>query len=122
MWALCREISERMPTLSVDDVYRDAVREMPVFKEYHNMTEDGARTFDHAWKKLGKGWFTEIVDYEPDGEHVFIRAYYGSSQYNVKQMQRLINILLEQARSVGIPTPEDDYIQNLLEEYERKHT
>lgn len=118
MWALCRDIGEKVG-LTKDEVYRDAVREMPVYKDFHDMSEDAAKTLSVAWSKLGTGWFTEQVDYEPDGEHVIVRAYYGSSTYNTKQMSRLIDLLLEQARSVGVETPEDDYIKNLLEAYER---
>ena len=121
MWALCRDIGDKVG-LSKDEVYRDAVRAGNVYKDFHDMSEDNAETFKVAWGKLGTGWFAEQVDYEADGEHVVIRAYYGSSVYSVKQMQRLIDNLLQDAKAVGLETPEDDYIRNLLEEYERQHT
>lgn len=119
MWALCRDISEAVG-IPVDDVYKNAIREMPVYKDIGDLSEADASTLKTAWEKLGKGWVAEQVDYEPDGEHVVYRFYYGSSTYNVRQMQRLIDILLQDASAVGIPTPEEDYIRNLMEEYERQ--
>jgi len=119
MWALCRDISE-VVGIPVNEVYKNAIREMPVYKDIGDLSEADASTLKTAWEKLGKGWVAEQVDYEPDGEHVVYRFYYGSSTYNVRQMQRLIDILLQDAAAVGIPTPEEDYIRNLMEEYERQ--
>ena len=119
-WALCTEIGEAIRK-EKEDVYRDAIKLMPVYKDFHDMTEDEADTLRTAWGMLGTGWITEQVDFEPDGEHVIIRAYYGSSTYNTRQMSRLIDILIEDARSVGILTPDEERIRTLLKDWEEKH-
>ena len=119
MWALCGEIGDVLG-LSKEEVYRNAVREGNVYRDFHNMTEDEAKTLAHSWGLLGTGWFTERQDFEPDGEHLVIRAYYGSSTYNTRQMSRLIDRLVQDAKSVGIETADEEYIRGLLEEYERQ--
>lgn len=119
-WALCNEIAEAIRSTK-EDVYRDAIKQMPVYRDFHNMGETEAATLRAAWSRLGTGWITEQVDYEPDGEHVIIRAYYGSSTYNTKQMSRLIDLLMEDARAIGIVTPEEDKIRSLLRDWEKTH-
>lgn len=118
-WALCTEIAEKIRK-EKEDVYRDAITQMTVYKDFC-LTEDEAATFKAAWHKLGTGWVTEQVDYDADGDHVIIRAYYGSSTYNTKQMSRLIDILMEDARAVGVVTPDEDRIRSLLTDWEEKH-
>lgn len=118
-WALCTEIGEAIRK-EKESVYRDAIKNMSVYKDF-TLTESEALTFRAAWGKLGTGWVTEQVDYAPDGDHVIIRAYYGSSTYNTKQMSRLIDILIEDARSVGVATPDDERIRSLLTDWEEKH-
>ena len=44
------------------------------------------------------------MDYDRDGDRVVIRAYYGSSTYNTKQMARLIDSIVEDCKAVGIET------------------
>jgi hypothetical protein len=110
MWALCRDIAEKTG-ISKDEVYTNAIKELNIYKDF-TLTEDQAKTFKVAWEKLGTGWITEQVDY--DGDEVVIRAYYGSSTYNKKQMARLIDNLLQDARSVGIEPPDSEYIKSLI--------
>ncbi len=116
MWALCREIGDKLE-LTADQVYTDAVMQGNVYKEF-DLPEDQAKTLEHLWRSQGTAWPTVRVD-DTDPEHIIVRAYYGSSTYNVRQMQRLIDRLLQDAASVGIPTPEDDYIRKLMEDYEQ---
>lgn len=118
-WALCTQIAEALRA-EKEQIYRDAITQMTVYKDF-TLTESEAETFETAWHKLGTGWVTEQVDYDADGEHVIIRAYYGSSTYNTKQMSRLIDILMEDAKAVGIITPEEERIRSLLREWEDKH-
>ena len=69
-------------------------------------------TFEHLWNERGIAWFTEKV--QENGNKTIINAYYGSSSYNSKQMSRLIDGLMQDCRSVGILTPEDLEIEELI--------
>ena len=70
-----------------------------------------------AWGRQGIGWLSEQVDYEPDGEHIVIRCYYGSSVYNSRQMARLIDWLVDEAKGLGLETKPQEYVNSLLEEW-----
>lgn len=103
MWVLCEKLAQNQG-ISKDDVYRNAIREVGIFKDFPNMSKDEASTLQIAWGMIGTGWLSEQVDYMPDGEHVLIRCYYGSSTYNSKQMSRLIDYIVTDCKAVGIET------------------
>lgn len=100
MWELCSQIGEKVE-LPANEIYRDAITQMNVFK-YFMLTQNEASTFKQVWEDKGTGWITDQVDYDEDGDRVVIRAYYGSSTYNTKQMSRLIDWLVEEAKELGI--------------------
>ena len=116
-WVLCGKIAEKVE-ISPREVYRDAILQVGVYRDFHNFDEKEAKSFRHAWELLGIGWLTEQVDYDADGEHVVIRAYYGSSTYNTKQMSRLIEWLVTDAQTLDIETKTPDEINNMLSLWE----
>lgn len=95
-----------------EDLYLEYVKKCGPFKDF-TLTEDEAKTFKVAWSMLGTGWPTEQVDYDEDGEHIILRAYYGSSRYNTKQMSRLIDMVVEDAKELGIETMTPDELSRL---------
>lgn len=103
LWQLLTKLSEVLDGETKESLYLDYVRTCGPHKDFE-LTESEASTFRVAWEKLGTGWPTEQVDYSPDGERVVIRAYYGSSTYNTRQMSRLIDMVVEDCREQGIET------------------
>lgn len=97
-----------------EDLYVDYVRDCGPFKDFE-LSMDEAKTFETAWHMLGTGWPTEKVDFTPDGERVTIRAYYGSSTYNTKQMSRLLDLVVQDARALGVETMTPEELESLLE-------
>ena len=112
LWTLLDKIAGVVGS-NKESIYLDFVRQYGLFKDF-TLTEDEAKTFSVAWSKLGTGWPTEQVDYAPDGEHVVIRAYYGSSTYNTKQMSRLLEAVVEECKGLGIETRPKEEIDSLL--------
>ena len=108
-WVLLGKLSEKMGIDSVE-LYRQEIKKIGVYKDFENLEEGHAATLIHAWKKLGLGWIAEKVDYNQSGELVTVRCWYGSSQYNSKQMSRLIDNVIQDCHAVGITdtkTPEE---------------
>ena len=118
MWHLCGELAKALSDEGVkhtkEEIYRDAIKEIGVWKDVEGLSPDDAKTLRYAWEKLGTGWLTEQVDYMPDGENVIIRFYYGSSRYNTKQMSRLINNIVQDCQAAGIETKTPNEIANLI--------
>ena len=90
MWVLVGKIAEEIGVPEIE-VYQKAILDVGVHRDWHGLTEEDETTLKALWARQGKGWFSERLDYEPDGEHIILRTYYGSSVYNTKQMSRLID-------------------------------
>lgn len=112
MWVLLDRLAAAVHSTKTE-IYLNYVREYGVYKDF-TLTEDEAKTFRVAWEKLGTGWPTEQVDYAPDGEHVVIRAYYGSSTYTTKRMSRLIDAIVQDCKAVGIETITPEELKSML--------
>lgn len=113
LWVLLDKIAEALGRTK-EELYLQYVRQCGPYKDF-TLTEEEAKTFRVAWSKLGTGWPTEQVDYTPDGDRVVIRAYYGSSQYNTKQMSRLLDMVVQDAKELGIETMPQEELKSLLE-------
>ena len=124
-WALCSLLSEKMSSSKVkytkEDIYKNAIKELNIYRDF-TLPPQEAYTLQKAWEMLGTGWVTEQVDYSEDGSNVVIRCYYGSSQYNTKQMSRLIDNLVQDCRAVGIETMPQNEIDSLCMEWEYEKT
>ena len=121
MWKLCGELAEVLSdekvTYTKEDIYRDAIKEIGVW--YDDEVEPEKVAWRRkAWEMIGTGWITERVDFTPDGEKEIIRFYYGSSQYNTKQMSRLIDNIVQDCEAVGIDTKTPNEIANMLSLWE----
>lgn len=117
MWQLCEKIAEKLTvmhgeTVVKEDIYRNAVRECGVFK-YCEISERAADTVMTSWGRQGTGWIAERVDFSQTKGFVALNLYYGSSTYDTKQMSRLIDIVVSDAKSLGIETMTPDEIANL---------
>ena len=66
-----------------------------------------------AWSKNGIGWQTDTFPSKIEGCTNVI-LYYGSSTYDTAQMSRLINLILDECRQVGIEVKSEEEINSLL--------
>lgn len=117
MWALLDKLADVLHTTK-EELYLEKVRRYGIYKEFH-LTDDEYKTFRVAWESMGTGWPTEQVDYTPDGQRLVIRAYYGSSRYNTKQMVRLLDSIIEDCRDQDIETMTERELSLLKEEWGR---
>lgn len=120
MWELLNQMASVLGAKK-EELYLEKVKNYGIYKDFTLRPED-APTFQIAWSKLGTGWPTEQVDFTPDGENVIVRAYYGSSQYNTKQMARLIDAVVEDCKSLEIETLPPDKLAAMKEEWRGQHT
>lgn len=115
-WKICEQLAQATGQTK-EDVYRDAIKDVGMFKDMSMLPED-AKTMRHAWEMLGTGWLTEQVD--GDGPMLLIRFYYGSSTYDTKQMSRLIDNLMQDCDAVGIVTISEKDKALLLDDWEKR--
>lgn len=113
LWVLLDKLADVL-NRTKEEIYIDYIRKFGIFRDFE-FTEDEAKTFKVVWENMGTGWPTEVVDFTQDGEKVVIRAYYGSSRYNTKQMSRLIDEVVEDCKELGIETLPPYKIAALME-------
>lgn len=100
MWQLCDKIGKRTRTTKFD-VYRKAVREVGVYID--TLIPAGREEeFKKMWSHNGEGWFAEESG-KWKGQTVF-KAYSGSSVYDMEQMRRLVDYIVDEATDLGIET------------------
>lgn len=124
LWKLCDLLADKLSEDGVphtkEDIYRDAIKARGIYREQGELPLDFAKTSRHAWEMLGTGWITEQVDFEPDGDRVVVRYYYGTSQYTSKQIGRVINWLIDECLQQNIPTKSQEEIDSLLNSWGSK--
>lgn len=99
------------------DVYRHAIKEVGGNSEIVCVQEKAAATLCEGWEHNGLGWQTEIIPSKIKG-CVNVILYYGSSTFDTKQMSRLIDNIIQDAKALGIETMPPEKIKSLLEAWE----
>lgn len=118
-WKLCTEIANVVGNTK-EDVYRDAINHVGVsdVMQFFDTEVNGVKKskydamadFKRKWYSNGTGWFTKTLD----KDKCVLQAYYGSSRYDVKEMARLIDWLVDQAQEIGVPTMSDDELKLMI--------
>lgn len=101
------------------EVYRRAVRDVGGNAEIVCVKAEAAAQLRKIWESRGLGWQTEDdISKLPGCVNVIL--YYGSSTFDTRQMSRLIDNLMQDARAVGIETMAPDKLAALLGEWEAR--
>lgn len=115
-WVLIDRIAEKMH-LGKSDVYRSAIREIGGVSETVCVRDKAVDRLRSGWEKNGIGWQTETMPSKLPG-CTNVVLYYGSSTYDTAQMSRLIDLLIQEAEQLGIPTLRDEATE-LLGKWEK---
>lgn len=116
-WSLCDSIAKRM-SVSKEDIYRGYVKNCGGNSEYLRVETKAVPMLKKTWEMHGIGWQVETVPSGFDGWTDVI-LYYGSSMYDSATMARLINLAVQDCRTLDIPTLDDVETDNLIAEFER---
>lgn len=118
-WALIHQIAAEVK-ISPEEVYREAVRSIGGVSEVIMIKREAVEQFKEAFCKEHIGRHVNVMP-NANREYMTLIVSYGSSDYDTRQMGALIDALIEDARSLGIETPEDSRINSLLDEWEARH-
>ena len=116
MWTIADKIAEVIHDTK-ENVYRSAIREVGVFSDVAVQIGEPMAQLITAWSDNGIGWFVETFDTnltDINGNKMRrIRLYKGSSRYDTKQMSRLIDYIVNEARNLGIETDTPEEIERM---------
>lgn len=115
-WALINSIADALRT-AADEVYREALRNIPNALEIVCVQNKAVDSMARLWTS---GHVGRRVETEPskikDCTNMYL--YYGSSDFDTRQMSQLIDNLVQDAKALDIETRPAEEIQSLLEGWE----
>ena len=115
-WVLCQKIAEKTQ-LEKEDVYRQAIKAIGAFTPMPIKTIAVER-FKEIWAQHGIGWVCDELGKSKLPGYTTIAAYHGSSTYDTKEMARLIDYLVDEAKGLKIPLRPASDINNMIKEWE----
>lgn len=110
-WVLMDRLAEKMGESKVD-IYREYVRHIGGNSEIVCVKNSAAERLREGWGKNGIGWITDTLPSKIKGCTCII-LYYGSSTYDTAQMSRLLDLITQDCKQLGIPTETPDEIARL---------
>ncbi len=112
-WVLLGELAKKM-NLKPTEVYKMAIKDIGVY-EILPIKDVAVEKFTEAWQKNGIGWACEVLGKSKLEGYTNLKAYYGSSSYDSKEMSRLIDSIVEDCKLQGIPTDTPEQIAKYKE-------
>lgn len=119
MWVLIQQIAEKLSnpemTVAKEEIYRGAIREVGAYTIVP-IKNEAVEEWIRIWQSNGIGW---VCDTQPSKLEGFtnVMCYHGSSQYTQAEMNRLVNVIIENCRSLGIETKPKAELDNMVKEW-----
>lgn len=115
MWVLCDKIAQKIYSTK-EDVYRKAIREVGVF-EIMPVRKDAVKRFIYIWENKGIGWVCESLGESKIDGYEKVMIYYGSSVYDTKEMSRLLDYIVDDAKRVGVEVLSPNELQSMKDNW-----
>lgn len=115
-WSLINRIADvlRIPPT---EVYRQAILNIGGNYEVIPIKEEAAEQFKQVWQARGLGWPCVDMGASKINGYRNLRAYYGSSSYDTRQMSQLIDNLVQDCKALDIEVMSERERALLLEEW-----
>lgn len=113
-WVLCGKLAEVL-NLSPDEIYRRHIRDLGNYQTIC-MVSKAVGDFSHFWCSEHTGRQIETRKSKIPG-CTTVLAYYGSSDFDIHQMSRLIDNCVQDCQAVGIETMPPNELKALVERW-----
>lgn len=112
-WVLIGKLAEAM-RMPPTDVYINAIQNIGGNYEVIPIREEAVEKFKEIWTKQGLGW--PCVDMGPSKITGYrnLRAYYGSSTYDTRQMSLLIEAIIQDCKALDIETLSEEKLSAMM--------
>lgn len=110
-WVLIDKIAART-RVPKTDVYRNFIRDVGGNSTIVCVQDKAVEQLISGWCKNGLGWQAETSPSKLEG-CTNVVLYYGSSTYDSEQMSRLIDLIVQEARDLGIETLTPDDLERM---------
>lgn len=113
-WTLLEKLAKAVE-IPKEEIYREQIREIPQKPSKVLVKASDVEDEIKAWCKNGLGWYAEIIGESTEHEgYVWIDKFKGSSQFDKKQMQVLIDNVIYECQEFGIETRTPEQIARLI--------
>lgn len=117
-WVLCDMIAKELSKEGIttkEEIYKDAISRIGKF-EPMIVEEKAFENFKRIWEKQGLGFLVQEVSRKD--KCVKVHCYYGSSTYDSKEMSLLIDLIVQEAKQLGLETKSKNEIDSLLKQWD----
>ena len=111
-WVIIDKIAEKM-NMKKTEVYRNAIKDIGGVSTIICVRDEAADALCYGWSSHGTGWMYEKTKSKIPG-CTNVTLWYGSSVYDTKQMNALVDSLIQDAEALGIPTITEKEKEQLL--------
>lgn len=115
-WVLINKIADAL-RITPKEIYRQAVQNIGGNYEVIPIKLEAAEHFKQVWEAQGLGWPCVDMGKSKLTGYKNLRAYYGSSTYDTRQMSQLIDTLVQDCKALDIETMTPDKLALLMEEW-----
>lgn len=126
LWSLCEQIAKKLSrpqigvnpavTVTKEEVYKKQIQDVGVF-EIVPIKNEAVESYIKHWNKRGLGWYAEVLSESKIAGYTNVVTYFGSSVYDTKEMSRLIDGVVQEAKSLDIETATPEQLALLKEEW-----
>lgn len=113
-WVLVGKLADAM-RIPPTEVYRQAIINIGGNYEIIPIKEEAAGKFKEVWQGRGLGWPVVDMGKSKIPGYRNLRAYYGSSTYDTRQMSALIDNLIQDCKALDIETLPPDKLSAMME-------
>lgn len=113
-WVLINKIADAI-RITPKEIYRQAIQNIGGNYEIIPIKEEAAERFRQIWENQGLGWPCVDIGKSKIPGYRNLRAYYGSSTYDTRQMAQLIDNLVQDCKALDIETLPPDKLALLME-------
>lgn len=110
-WVLLDKLSEKLG-IPKEELYREYIRNIGGVSETICVKDKAVDKLREGWQRNGIGWVTDTLPSKIEGCTNVI-LYCGSSCYDSSQMSRLLDLIIQDCKQLGIPTETPDEIARL---------
>lgn len=114
-WKLCGDLAKAIND-TTDNIYLRHIRDIANYDTLCMVT-DAVPEFERRWKSGHLGRLIETRESKIPG-CTTVLAYYGSSDFDTREMSRLIDNCIQDCQAVGIDTLPPDKLDALKEEWD----
>lgn len=111
-WVLISKLAEKL-NIPKSEIYRDAIKEIGGNCDIVCVQDKAVQSLRDGWERNGLGWQTDTMPSKIEG-CTNVVLYYGSSTYDVSQMSRLIDNVVQECKALGIETMSAAELESLL--------